>query len=159
MPQTDAYLDAASTLHGAITEAYAGVDIVAEDTAVPVVNRVKELIFDPSERDPVLWGMWFEDSGLDIEDADLSVQELLTIEIDERDSVWTMTMGAILATAEEQARAEMVLLNLWQEDQDGAEDILRASNKMSTGEIKSAARGPGKKAFDDAKSARRNNPK
>jgi hypothetical protein len=145
--------------HDAIADAHARVDDVAEDedTRAQYQERYKELLLSTDGRIPELWEFGFAMMEVDGALTGTTVQDLLEIDIAERDQEWTATMGAIMAAADQQAKAEVFLPDLFPAADKGARAILDTWGKVPVSDQGQAIAGPGKQRFIDAKARRKQN--
>jgi hypothetical protein len=141
-------------LHDAIADYYAGAEVIAEDLGPLMAKRIRELLIDPRQRDPEMWLGAFEAMGLDQDDADMSIQELMSIEMDARGKDWNSVGSMLFALAAAQADVELTLIPLMESAENDLQPIFDSATRLGMSGMDRMI-GPGKAKFDDAKSKRR----
>lgn len=144
-----------------VLDAYADFSTRVDRGAAKLVDQIaarrRELLDDPTERDPQLWADVLADAGLDVgELLEATVDEFLELPVADRDLVgWTYALSAMWVASLEQAVHEA---GLWAHvfglsDTKGAaiNDMSRPMDEQAM--RKAAITGVGKGRFDLAKKA------
>lgn len=116
----------------------ADLDDTLDDKGDSFRTRVKELYFEPSERNEEIWldALDALDLGTDLMDAD--GDDLNLVPAAERDADWIAAVAAVLAICNEQAFIEVLAREVLR---NGADKVrVREGMNADTGELRAAAR-------------------
>jgi hypothetical protein len=121
---------------------HVAMDRIVEQYGETMRARVRELIVNPSERNPYIW----------IDGLDATSEGFDLAQIPERDLTWLSSYAAMVATAWRQAFVEIVLEPLLNQSDQYGERIAQIANAMSPQELKIAAKqGVGEKRREAAR--------
>jgi hypothetical protein len=145
-------------LHRSIAQAFARVEEVVEEHSAVGKNtrqpRIVELLFNPEQRNELIFMDSLDDAGLDPEDWDANFAEFNLVPEHSRDILYRATMEALLAAAIAQTDTELFLPDLWEALEKGSKGMLTQSDKMNESDLQAASFGPGKLLFVEEKKFR-----
>ena len=139
--------------HDARADAFAAVEQAVESTHERRVDRVVELLHDPAERDPGVWGDYLEFYDIGEEYFDDPILDLNDVPLEERDKYWHDVVTAFVDASMAQAFAETTAVELVDAMQSGAIQTLDAARDMTTRDVRLIGR-TGIARFDAAKKKR-----
>lgn len=145
----------ASDLHWAIARAFASAEEVTERHSIEGDNalfeRFEQLLYEPEERNPLIWARVWDEYGLDDDLADDSIAVINLVPEADRTVQLRLFEEALFVAAYGQAIADTWLLELWEVLESGSRAMLAASDRMNVAELTAASFGPGKLMFEEAK--------
>lgn len=135
-----------------IAKGFASADAIALRQSENLRARTFELMFQPDERDPVIFFQALEAAKVDPTIwINLTPADLNEIDPNDRDIDWTGVQAALAAAAIQQARLELVYRPLITKAESNAQALVKANKGLSNEQRQVAAtEGVGKKRFEAA---------
>jgi hypothetical protein len=147
-------MDTARQLREAIADLFADAELLVEKVQAAHADRVRELLWEPDERDDDLWEDALDAAGFDVEDwIDVSFPDVVSDT--QRDVDWQVLTASFIAAADAQADAEILLRPLLQMANRYSSKIRNTASSVASDVLRSVGKdGIGKREWTTAKERR-----
>lgn len=147
-------VDTARELREAIADLFADAELLVEKVQAAHASRVRELLWEPDERDDDLWEDALDAAGFEVEDW-IDTPFLEVVQEAKRDVDWQVLTSAFIAAADAQADAEILLRPLLQMANRYTSKIRSTASSVASDVLRSLGKdGIGKREWTTAKERR-----